>query len=320
MWRPDRGRHESGARGMLLITNYIAIFVAGVFAILALYAEHRKSGEPGFSTLGIVAVVGVVQSSIIAAVSLTLTHQQEQQAAELRIKEMEKVFIGQARLLETQVASLAKQAEILANQSEAVGLQLNVLSEVVKSSQPFEFDRFVILVDVEEITEASSDLKPDALNLGAVAYFCTPQESSEIRGYASSLENLNSTCSGRVTGTFNNDPRLGTAKGRAYSDGLELEIPSNGVIVNSATENSVFHFQNGMVFLEVYVIKTDGSRAPLSRGFFERSDWAFQLTSGSIVYRFDAESLEIAQVIIGPEDPTEASVLRADFDPEQSLR
>ncbi|MEO1538262.1 MAG: hypothetical protein AAFR73_11075 [Pseudomonadota bacterium] len=89
---------------MLLVINYIAILVAGIFAILALYAEHRKSGEPGFSALGIAAVVGVVLSSVIAAVSLTLTHHQGQQAAELRIQEMEKVFTGQAKLLEAQVA------------------------------------------------------------------------------------------------------------------------------------------------------------------------------------------------------------------------
>ena len=305
---------------MLLIVNYIAIFVAGVFAILALYAEHRKSSEPGFSALGIAAVAGVVLSSVIAAVSLTMTHQQKQQAAELRIKEMEKVFTGQAELLNAETASLAKQAEILSNQSEALGLQLNVLYEVIKTSQPFEFDRFVILVDVKEVADASDDLNQDALNLGAIAYFCTAQEASEFRNYGFSLEDLRSKCSGRVTGSFNNDIGLGTTKGRAYSDGLELEIPSDGVIVNSATENSVFHFQNGMVFLEVFITRPDGSSSRLSNSFFERFDWAFQLTSGSIVYWFDAESLEVARVKVGPEDPRDASVLRVDFDPEQSLR
>ncbi|MEM9972064.1 MAG: hypothetical protein AAF762_13340, partial [Pseudomonadota bacterium] len=98
---------------MLLIINYVAIFVAGGFAILALYAEHRKSGEVGFSALGVAAVLGVVLSSVIAAVSLTLSHQLDQQAAEKRIMEMEEVFTNQTKLLEVQANSLAKQAELL---------------------------------------------------------------------------------------------------------------------------------------------------------------------------------------------------------------
>lgn len=305
---------------MLLIINYIAIFLGGILAILALHVENKRSGETGFSALGIIMVSGVLLSAVIAAVSLRLSHVQKQKEAELQIQEMEKVFTGQAKLLEKQARSLTNQSNILANQGKALGVQLDLLQNILRNSQPFRFGRFLILFDVNAVVEAGSDLHRDSLNLGAVAYFCTAEEALQIDNDLASLESLQSTCSGRVTGTFNNNSHLGARKGRAYSDGLELEIPANGVIVNSSTKNSLFDFQKGAVFFEIYLIGNDGKTSVLSRNFFERFSWAVELSSGSVVYRFDPESLKFSSITIEPDDPREASVLRADFDPEHSLR